>query len=149
MAQAGVLGSRGAVPVLRVVNVCELVNPESVVCVPALMTSCLCQPQRRRGHCRLCLGVMWVLCVGAGDRSALSVAVCLTGHLSVLCVCVCVSGKHAHLRYWLNLQTEKWQLHPLAWAGTRGPQAAGLGSSGRAGRFWSGAAEGGNLSWHP
>ena len=70
------------------VNVCELVNTESVVRVPALVTSCLCQPQRRRGRGWLCLGMMWVLCVGAGDGSALSVAVSLIGRLSVLCVCV-------------------------------------------------------------
>ena len=68
-------------------NVRVLVNPESVVCVPALVTSCVCQPQRRR-HGLLCLCVMWVLYVAAFDSRALAVAVCVTGHVSVLCVCL-------------------------------------------------------------
>ena len=41
---------RGTMPVLRgPTNVYVLVNPEDVMCLPALVT-CLCQPQRRRGH---------------------------------------------------------------------------------------------------
>ena len=38
------------------VTVRVLVNLESVVCVPALVTSCLYQPKRRRGR-----GCLWFL----------------------------------------------------------------------------------------
>ena len=83
---------RAAVPVLGgSAKVHVRVNPESVVCVPSLVTSCPCQPQRGRGHGCLCLCFMWVLYVGAADSSALAVAVCVTVCFSVcLCVCVCL-----------------------------------------------------------
>ena len=46
----GYRGDRGAVPVLRgSMNMRVLVNVDSVVCVPALVTSCLCQPKTSRG----------------------------------------------------------------------------------------------------
>ena len=113
---------RAAVPVLGgSAKVHVRVNPESVVCVPSLVTSCPCQPQRGRGHGCLCLCFMWVLYVGAADSSALAVAVCVTVCFSVcLCVCVCVcvcmcgSGIRAPLRYRLNLQTWKVAAVPLS-----------------------------------
>ena len=83
---------RAAVPVLGgSAKVHVRVNPESVVCVPSLVTSCPCQPQRGRGYGCLCLCFMGVLYVGAADSSALAVAVCVTVCFSVcLCVCVCL-----------------------------------------------------------
>ena len=53
--------NKGAVPVLRGstnVRVCVLVNLKSVVSVPALVTSCLCQPKKRRRLGCLCLCFM-------------------------------------------------------------------------------------------
>ena len=70
---------RAAVPVLGgSAKVHVRVNPESVVWVPSLVTSCPCQPQRGRGYGCLCLCFMWVLYVGAADSSALAVAVSVT-----------------------------------------------------------------------
>ena len=52
----GYRGDRGAVPVHKgSVTMPVLVNLESVVCMVALVTSCLCQPKRRRGHGCLCV----------------------------------------------------------------------------------------------
>lgn len=51
-------------------------------------TSDLLSLPEKRGRGWLCLGVMWVLCVGAGVSSASPVAACLTSCLSVLCVCL-------------------------------------------------------------
>lgn len=45
----------------------------------------------------------------------------VSGPVSTLCVCV--SGIHAQLCYWLNWQTGKWQRCPSAWVETPGPQA--------------------------
>lgn len=39
-------------------NMYALVNPGDVTCVPALVTSSLCQPQRSRGYTCLCSCVM-------------------------------------------------------------------------------------------
>ena len=106
----GYRGDRGAVPVHEgSVAMCVLVNIESVVCVPAQVTSCLCQPKRRRkGRGCLCLCFMGVLHVGAVDSSASSLAVCVTGCVSVLCLRVCISGMRAQLRYTFHRQAEKW-----------------------------------------
>lgn len=46
---------------------------ESVTCAPVSVTSCVCQPQRRRGRGSLCLPLKSVLYVGAVEGSALSV----------------------------------------------------------------------------
>lgn len=55
----------------------------------------------------------------------------MAGCVSVLSllVCVFVTGVHAQLYYWLNLQVGKQQVHPPAWAETLrsglGPQRLG------------------------
>ena len=78
----GYRGDRGAVPVLRgSMNMRVLVNGESVVSVPALVTSCLCQPKTSRGR-----GWLFVFYASPVDSNASSVAVCVTGPVSVLCV---------------------------------------------------------------
>ena len=75
---------RAAVPVLGgSAKVHVRVNPESVVRVPSLVTSCPCQPQRGRGYGCLCLCFMWVLYVGAADSSALAVAACVIIALAI------------------------------------------------------------------
>lgn len=60
---------REAVPALwGSMNMRVLVNAQCVVCVPALVTSCLWQPERRRGHGCLCVlreSSMWVLSTAA------------------------------------------------------------------------------------
>lgn len=67
--------------------------------------------------------------MSAVEGSTLSVAVCATGSVSVLCVhmCVCkhvcVSGICVKLLYWLNLQTGRQQQYPSVWAETLGPWA--------------------------
>ena len=82
----GYRGDRGAVPVLRgSMNMRVLVNGESVVSVPALVTSCLCQPKTSRG-----CGWLFVFYASPVDSNASSVAVCVTGPVSVLCVGVSV-----------------------------------------------------------
>lgn len=52
----------------------------------ALVTFSLCQPKA------VCSCVWCVLHVGGAQSSALSVAVCMTGHVHVLCISVCVCG---------------------------------------------------------
>lgn len=86
---------------------CVLVNLESVKCVPALATFCLCQPKKRRGLGALCLNFVRVLRVGAVEGSTLSVAGCVTRCVSVLCVCA--TGVYAGLSYGLNLPKGKRQ----------------------------------------
>lgn len=117
-------------------NVHVLVNLESSLCVPAVVSSCLCQTKRRRGLGCLCLCFMQVLYAGAVGDSTLSVATHASGRVSVLLVCPCVSvclsvsGTHAELHCWLNLQTGVWQLRPSAWVETPNPWIPGLASSG-------------------
>lgn len=77
-----------------------LVNPGDVTCVPALVTSSLCQPQRSRGYACLCSCVMRFLYV-------LSVTVSVAGHVKILCrsVCVFVSVSCDSQGYVLNFTT--------------------------------------------
>lgn len=56
---------------------------------------------------------MQVLYVGAAEGSALSVAACVAGCISVLCGCV--SAIQAQLSYWFQLQRGWQQVHPSAW----------------------------------
>lgn len=78
-------------------NIFMLVDLVIVMCLPALVTSCLCQLKRRRA-------VGWLACVlflgvGAVEGSTLSVTACVPSCVSVLCVCVCISGTHEQLCY--------------------------------------------------
>lgn len=77
---------------------CVCVDLEGVVCLLALLTSCLYQLKRRRAAGWLACG-LWVLCVGAVEGSSLSVAACVTSCVCVLCVPVSVSGTHVQLCY--------------------------------------------------
>lgn len=64
---------------------CEL----ELCCVcAALVTSCLCQPKRRRLGCLCMCLFMWVVYIGAVKGRALSAAVSVTSHVSVLLVCL-------------------------------------------------------------
>lgn len=72
--------------------------------------------------------------MGAVESSILSVAASETGHVSVLSVCVFVSGSRAQLHFWLDLQMGKQQ---LCLGEAPGPWGAGLGSSIRAGGAWA------------
>lgn len=74
--------------------------------------------------------------MGAVESSISPVAASETGHVSVLCVCVCVfvSGTRAQLHFWLDLQMGKQQ---LCLGEAPGPWRAGLGSSVRAGGAWA------------
>ena len=84
-------------------------------------------------------------------------AVCLTGHVSVLCVCLCecVSGTHMKLCCWLNLQMRGQQPCPSACAETPGGlQQLGRTILGGTGLYWavlgsSGQAGGDSRSSHP
>lgn len=84
---------RGAVLVLREsTNVYPLLNLESFVCAPVLVTSRLCQPKGGGGTWLPVLVFMRVLYVGAAEAGALSTAVCVTGLvISVLHVRLSVS----------------------------------------------------------
>lgn len=79
---------KGAVRVLR--------DPWMCVCLWTWRVwRCVCcasdlQPLPAQGCLLLCL--VWVLHVGGAQSSALSVAVCMTGHVHVLCISVCVCG---------------------------------------------------------
>ena len=67
-------------------------------------------------------------------------AVCLTGRVSVLCVCLCecVSGTHMKLCCWLNLQTRGQQPCPSACAETPGGlQQLGRTILGSTGLYWA------------
>ena len=68
---------------------------------------------------------MCVLCVGAVEGSALSVAVHVTGCVSVLCVYACVCICLRYVFSCLNVQMGKQQLHGSSWAETLGPWAPG------------------------
>lgn len=74
--------------------------------------------------------------MGAVENSILSVAASETGHVSVLCLCVCVfvSGTRAQLRFWLDLHSESsssaWESPQvpgeLGWAPASGQEEPGL-----------------------
>lgn len=95
--------------------------------------------------------------MGATDGSVLSVAVCLTGRVSVLCVCLreCVFGIHVQLCCWLNLQMRGQQPCLSACAETLGGlQQLGRTILGGTGLYWvvlrsSGQAGGDGCSSHP
>jgi len=110
-----------------------LENLESVMYVSVLVTSGLCQPQRKKRDCSLCLCVMQVLYVAAFNSRALAMTVYVSGHISVqhvyvslglpvhvcvlvcmsTCLCVFVSAVGAQLCYWLNLQMREQTVTPL------------------------------------
>lgn len=88
---------RGAVMVLsRSVNVCVLMNLESVVCVLSLVNFNPYQLKGRKGIWCLQLCSMSVLYGGTVEGSTLSVAVCVASLLLCLsvhvlaCVCLCL-----------------------------------------------------------
>lgn len=81
---------------------CACEPRECGVCA-ALVTFCLCLPERRRGCVPVCLCLVWALNVGATGGRALSVA------LWVLCVYVIHFQPHC----WLTLQAGTYQFHPL------------------------------------
>jgi len=104
------------------VNVCVLVNPETVMCVCFHYWPCASTSWKGgRGLGCLCLCLVWVLYIGPVERSTLSMALYAPGPVSSLCACV--SGMRAQLRYRLNWQTVRWQLSPSAWVETPGPWA--------------------------
>lgn len=108
----------------------------SVVCVSSLLSFHLYQLKKRKGT--------WLFVFYASPvcRCTLSVAACVTSHVSVLCVCAL--GTRTQLYYWLNRQTRKWQLHALVWAETWVPRL-GLQWLGRM-EPWDRAAGGGGHS---
>lgn len=81
--------------------------------------------------------------MGAVEGSASSVAVCVTGHVRVLSVFLCVSETYAQLHRWLNLQRESGRHIPQR--GQR-PCVPALGSSSQAGGPWPTAAGEGGCS---
>lgn len=97
------------------------VIPQMCVCLWTRWVLCVClhywtsvSTSQRGGVSAACVSVLCesfickALCVcfvSAVDGSTLFVAACVTGHISVLCVCA--SGIWAQLHYWLNLQREK------------------------------------------
>lgn len=86
------LGSRQGYRADRgAVNVHVLVHPESLVCVPALATFCVCQPKQRKGGDCLWSCPRQVLRGGTVEGSASPVAVRVSDRVRVPCVSVRVS----------------------------------------------------------